>query len=279
MNTPPAVTDRAKGVVAPATASKMFRLGRYLPPPDLAPFLDHYWVVEWDLRGRPAHTQRTLPYPCVHVVFDRARTGIWGLTTGPFDYELKDAGKVCGLRFRPGAFRAFLGRPLHTITDKVLALADVFPWDEAAAQDAVLDTEDDAAMIAAAGALLRTVLPAPDPQVDKIAAILRAVEATPWLTQVEALAAHAHMGVRSLQALFSEYVGVSPKWVIRRFRLHEAADRLASGGDVDLAALAHGLGYFDQAHFTSDFRRLVGKSPGRYRDEARQAASGEGLSG
>jgi AraC-like DNA-binding protein len=270
MNTPPTVTDRPKGVVAPALAGKMFRLGRYLPPPDLAPFLDHYWVVEWDLQDRPAHTQRTLPYPCVHVVFDRARTGIWGLTTGPFDYELKGAGKVCGVRFRPGAFRAFLGRPLHTITDQVLPLSAVFPWDEAAAQDAVLDTPDDAAMIEAAGALLRTNLPAPDPQVDRIAAILRAVESTAGLTQVEELAAAAHMGVRSLQQLFSEYVGVSPKWVIRRFRLHEAADRLAQGADVDLATLAQSLGYFDQAHFTSDFRRLVGKSPGRYREEARR---------
>jgi len=267
----PTVTDRAKGVVSPALAGKMFRLGRYLPPPDLAPFLDHYWIVEWDLQGRPPHTQRTLPYPCVHIVFDRARTGIWGLTTGSFDYELKDAGKVCGLRFRAGAFRAFLGRPLHTITDKVLVLGDVFPWDEGTAQNAVLNTTDDAAMIEAAGALLRSVLPAPDPQVDRIAAILRAVESTPGLTQVEELAAAAQMGVRSLQQLFSEYVGVSPKWVIRRFRLHEAADRLAQGADVDLAALAQGLGYFDQAHFTSDFRRLVGKSPGRYREEARQA--------
>ena len=271
MSTPPTVTDRAKGVVAPALAGKMFRLGRYLPQPDLAPFLDHYWVVEWDLQGRPAHTQRTLPYPCVHIVFDRARTGIWGLTTGSFDYELKDAGKVCGVRFRPGAFRGLLGRPLHTITDKVLALADVFPWDETAAQDAVLDTPDDATMIDAAAALLRPHLPVPDPQVDRIAAVLRAVESTPGLTQVEELAATAQMGVRSLQQLFSDYVGVSPKWVIRRFRLHEAADRLAQGVDVDLAELAQTLGYFDQAHFTSDFRRLVGKSPGRYREEARQA--------
>jgi AraC-like DNA-binding protein len=279
MSTPRPVTDRAKGVVAPALAGKMFRLGRYLPPPDLAAFLDHYWIVEWDLRGRPPYTQRTLPYPCVHVVFDRARTGIWGLTTGAFDYELKGAGKVCGLRFRAGAFRGFLGRPLHTITDQVLALSDVFPWDEAAAQDAVLDTPDDAAMIEAAGALLRTVLPAPDPQVERIAAILRAVESTPGLTQVEELAAHAQMAVRTLQQLFSDYVGVSPKWVIRRFRLHEAADRLAQGTDVDLAALAQALGYFDQAHFTSDFRRLVGKSPGRYREEARHEGGGDRRTG
>jgi AraC-like DNA-binding protein len=60
--------------------------------------------------------------------------------------------------------------------------------------------------------------------------------------------------------------------VIRRFRLHEAADRLASGEDLDLAALALSLGYFDQAHFTSDFRKLVGETPAHYRKRAREAA-------
>ena len=132
------VQDRPKGVVAPAQARRMFRMERYLPPPALAPFLDHVWVVEWDLGDKPPHVQRTLPYPCVHVVFDSARSGVWGVPTGAFDYELKGAGKVCGLRFRAGAFRALLKRPLHTITDQVLALSYVFPWDDAAAQHAVL---------------------------------------------------------------------------------------------------------------------------------------------
>ena len=108
----------------------------------------------------------------------------------------------------------------------------------------------------------------------RIAAILRIVETTPGLTQVAALADQAGLGVRSLQQLFSEYVGVSPKWVIRRFRLHEAADRLAHGTDVDLGALAQDLGYVDQAHFTSDFRRLVGVAPGRYREQVQVEQTG-----
>jgi AraC-like DNA-binding protein len=259
------VQDRPKGVVAPAAARRKFRMERYLPAPELAAFLDHFWIVEWDLGDQPPYVQRTLPYPCVHVVFDRARSGVWGVPSGAFDYELKGAGRVCGLRFRPGAFRALLGRPLHTITDRVLALSEVFPWNDAAAQDEVLAGADDAAMIAAATRLLGPVLPAPDPQVERIAAILRTVEQTPELTQVEQLAAGAGLGVRSLQQLFSDYIGVSPKWVIRRFRLHEAADRLAAGEAPDLAALAQSLGYFDQAHFTSDFRKLVGQPPAQYR--------------
>jgi AraC-like DNA-binding protein len=274
MSRPATVQDRPKGVVAPAQARKMFRMERYLPAPELAGFLDHFWIVEWDLGDQPPHVQRTLPYPCVHLVFDsRVRSGIWGVPSGAFDYELKDAGKVCGLRFRPGAFRAILGRPLHTITDQVLALSEVFPWEDAAAQDAVLGCADDAGMMAAATRLLAPLLPAPDAQVERIGAILRAVESTPGLTQVEDLAVSAGMGVRSLQQLFSEYVGVSPKWVIRRFRLHEAADRLASGEEPDLAALAQRLGYFDQAHFTSDFRKLVGQTPAHYRQRERAAGA------
>src|SRR5438067_6040097 len=172
MNTLTTVAQRAKGVVAPALADKTFRMGRYLPPADLAPFLDHFWIVEWDLRGQPPFVQRTLPYPCVHVVFDAARSGVFGVPTGAFDYELKAQGKVCGLRFRAGAFRAFLGRPVHTITDQVLPQSPVFPWDDAAAMRIVLDGVDDAAMIAAAGSLLRAGPPPLDPEVESIAEIL-----------------------------------------------------------------------------------------------------------
>jgi AraC-like DNA-binding protein len=264
-STPATVQDRPKGVVAPLQACRMFRMERYLPGPELAAFLDHFWVVEWNLTGQPAYVQRTLPYPCVQLVFDHARSGIWGVPSGAFDYKLKGAGKVCGLRFRPGGFRAILGRPLRSILDEVLALSEVFPWDEAAVVPAVLGCLDDAAMIATAGRLLAPHLPAPDPQVERIAAILRMVETTPGLTRVEDLAAGAGMGVRSLQQLFNEYVGVSPKWVIRRFRLHEAVDRLANGEEPDLAGLAQQLGYCDQAHFSSDFRKLVGETPAHYR--------------
>ena len=77
MTVPPplrTVTSRAKGVVDPATAQRKFRLARYEPAPDLAPYLDYHWIVEWDLRGQPDFVQRTLPYPVVNLVFDAELT-------------------------------------------------------------------------------------------------------------------------------------------------------------------------------------------------------------
>ena len=50
----------------------------------------------------------------------------------------------------------------------------------------------------------------------------------------------------------------------------EAADKLSRGEPVHLSELAHALGYFDQAHFTRDFRKLVGRAPAQYRRGADQ---------
>jgi AraC-like DNA-binding protein len=64
--------------------------------------------------------------------------------------------------------------------------------------------------------------------------------------------------------LFAEYVGIGPKWVIRRYRPHEVTTRMAAGAVIDLATLAADLGYADQAHFTRDFTAMFGESPTHY---------------
>lgn len=58
---------------------------------------------------------------------------------------------------------------------------------------------------------------------------------------------------------FAEHVGIGPKWVIRRYRLHEVTERMAAGADLDWAALAAELGYADQAHLARDFKALFGE--------------------
>ncbi|MGL5850453.1 MAG: helix-turn-helix domain-containing protein, partial [Phycicoccus sp.] len=70
---------------------------------------------------------------------------------------------------------------------------------------------------------------------------------------------------RTLQRLFTHYVGVGPKWVLARYRMHDAVADLDAGFDGSLADLAHRYGWYDQAHFTRDFTALVGVTPGEYR--------------
>ena len=266
-----AADDRYKGVVHPGAVGKVFRLERYLPEPDLAPFVEYFWLVAWQLPQGVVHVQRTLPSPCIHVVFDSGRSGVFGVMTGAFEYTLRDSGRVLGTRFRPGAFRGFLGGPVQSITDRELPLSALFDCDDAEAERAVLGAHDDAGTVAAASAILRRAMPPNDPQIDRIGGIFQTIKEHPDVTQVQQLADRLDISVRRLQMLFKDYVGASPKWVIRRNRLLDAADQLANGTDVDLAALAQALGYYDQAHFTTDFEKLVGKPPADYRRSCKES--------
>ena len=81
------------------------------------------------------------------------------------------------------------------------------------------------------------------------------------------------MDARALQRAFRTHVGVSPKWVMQRYRLHEAAERLREEKPPSLAALAAALGYADQAHFARDFKRAVGQTPRAFAALARRYLS------
>jgi AraC-like DNA-binding protein len=52
--------------------------------------------------------------------------------------------------------------------------------------------------------------------------------------------------------------------VIKRYRLHEVAERLAGGEVVDWPDIVLELGYSDQAHFIKDFKANVGRTPAEY---------------
>lgn len=221
--------------------------------------------MAWTLPEGVLHVQRTLPSPCIHVVFDAGRTAVFGVMTGAFEYTLRGSGRVLGLRFRPGAFRGFLRRPVQSATNQELPLSAIFACDDAEAERSVLSAPDDAGMVAAASAIIRTALPSLDPVTERIAAILQTIEHHADITQVQQLADQVGLSVRKLQMLFKDYVGATPKWVIRRNRLLDASDLLAKGSDIDLATLAQQLGYYDQSHFTTDFEKLVGKPPADYR--------------
>lgn len=266
-------SDRpSKGIVDPAGAAQRIRLARYKPSSALAPFVDYHWVVEWNLADRPPETQRTLPYPCAHLVFEAGKTAVYGVVRGAFQRRGAGVGRILGIRFRPGGLRPFLDVPMQRLTGRTMSVTPLVGLTDAEAESMVLDAPGDRGMVAAAEALFHDRLPAADPMIDRIGSIIAIAERAGGPARASELAEHAGMSLRALQRLFGDYVGVPPKWVIARFRLQEAAWRLAQGEELNLSSLAIELGYFDQAHLTRAFTRLVGQSPAEYQLTQRRGA-------
>jgi AraC-like DNA-binding protein len=221
------------------------------PAPDLAGVVDHHWAVSWDYPV--PYRQLVVPYPNVHLTFEGGAATVHGVSSGHQQKLLTGRGRVVGVAFRAGRFRPFLRAPVAGLTDRSVDAREVFGPDLPDALD-VQSVED----------WLRARLPDRDPAAEEAGDIVGEIIRRPATTRVEELALDLGTSTRRLQRLFAEHVGVGPKRVIRRYRLHEVTQRLAAGTAVDWAGLAAQLGYADQGHFVRDFTAMFGESPTRY---------------
>jgi AraC-like DNA-binding protein len=245
-----------------AQAEPRVRLERYVPDEPVAAFVEHYWIVRWDLRDQPPFTSESLPYPSVHLVLEQGHARVQGVPTGKFRQTLRDTGMVFGVKFKPGGLRPFLDGPVAKLTNRTLPAARVLSWADDYAAALRTAPDDDMALVECAAHQLTQHLPEPDPQIAFVCGVVEAVAENRSLVRVEQLVDRFGVSARSLQRVFREYVGASPKWVIQRYRLFEASARLANGEDSLLVASE--LGYFDQAHFIRDFKALIGQPPGAF---------------
>jgi AraC-like DNA-binding protein len=232
---------------------------RWLPNPGLSAWIEHFWSVSWALAEGERFEAATLPHPCVHWTCEAGESAISGPASRRFMRTLRGRGRVFAVKFRPGGFRDWLGGPVHPLTDATRPLAAVLPA-LASGWAALGDPPE----VAEAEAFLLAHRPTPSADLPALHDLLAAIEHDRSITGLEQLTERTGLDRRALQRWFRDMVGVSPKRVIRRYRLLEALDALDGATPGHLAQLALSLGYADQAHFSRDFKATIGIAPGAW---------------
>ncbi|MFE6176006.1 DUF6597 domain-containing transcriptional factor [Streptomyces sp. NPDC056464] len=258
-----------RGIVDPSGLLNHVRFRRHEPAEPLRRYIEWYWLIDWDLPT--PYASHVLPHPAVNLTFQWDEderppyAEVTGVALGLFTRKLTGRGRVCGVKFRPGGFRPYVPKtPVSRWTGRALPAAEVFPGATGEAARAIVAPADDMDRAAALDAFVLALPCAPDPQADLAMSLVQRIRADRTVRRVGDFAESQDMSVRALQRLFSTYVGVSPKWVLLRYRIHEALEQAATHDDVDWATLATELGYADQAHLVRDFTATVGVPPTAY---------------
>jgi AraC-like DNA-binding protein len=259
-----AAVPRSNGLLT-RTGDEPVRIGRVFPGDAASAFVRHYWLPRWTLtEGRTLRPQ-VLEYPTANLVIEPDSALLHRASRGVSGRTLRGSGWAFGMLLRPGVARGWTGASLRSLPAALPAgelavdgLDDLLP----VVRDAMADG-DDAAAVAAVESWLGA-LPAPGAEARLVDEIVATVEEDRELRRVEDLAARFGLGVRHLQRLVAGHIGFGPKWLIQRYRLQEAAAALRSAEPPALATLALDLGYADQAHFSREFRSVIGAPPGAY---------------
>jgi AraC-like DNA-binding protein len=243
---------------------------RYEPEEEFAGFLQRFWIPVWSVPPGREAPQRVLQYPVCLVVVAHDYARFYGVVPGLSTTTLTGDGWAVGLMFAPAAGYLVARTPVAAFTDRFVDLPEVLGEAgvrltgrvrEVMAPDPSSPGAHRAAM-AAVGDALRPFLPV-DEEGDLVNRVVAFVEDHPDVLRVAQVCEEFAMTERTLQRLVHRRLGLTPKWLIQRRRLQEAAERLRDRS-ASLAEVSAVLGYADQPHFSRDFTRVTGTTPGEF---------------
>lgn len=240
------------------------RYYRDKPTKTLQSTIEHFWMVRWDFPKNRPYIAETLPHPSVHLVFEKDGSSIGGPVTGKFKRTLNGKGFVFGVKFLPGAFSAFYKPSIANLANHKVNIESVFGESILQLEHSILRMTRFDAMEKAAESFFTSIPIKHDPRAILAQTIVATIMIERDIVHVRQLLARFNITARSLERLFENYIGVTPKWVIQRYRLHEAVEMIKSNAEISLTKLALDLGYHDQAHFIRDFKALIGITPSHF---------------
>ena len=257
--------ENRRGVLYPQRLPEFHRLS---PSRGLEHAVRWFWIPEWDLPVGVESRQELLPFPASNLVVEPQGVTLNGPATKRSERVLSGSGWAVGSLLRPAAAVALAADlvPLRDNSTRIEA-----PTLHEAVVQAMGDhraAADDRRTAAARllGEWLRERVPSPPAGCEAaLANELERLLADPRITRVDQLPPLLHVSPRTLQRLALRCFGLSPWAMIRRRRLQEGAERLREAPELAIADLAAELGYSDHAHFSRDFKAVLGVTPSGYR--------------
>lgn len=252
----------------------------YVPPRPLSDFVELFWLYD----GMPGSQgrERLLPSGTVEVViglrddtgriYQREReedplTFRGPVVCGPhaeyFAIDSVSTLSVIGIHFKPGGAFPFLGVPPWELQNRHISLDELWGSYAHEVHARVVEARTPEAKIRALEAGLLGRLAQPLERHGAVDFALREF-ARPAMRVVSDVSDQIGMSARRFADRFRDEVGLTPKLYCRIRRFQDVLHTLHHRRDIDLADVALGCGYFDQAHFNHDFRAFSGISPSAY---------------
>lgn len=251
------------------------RSHEYTPCPALRPYVRLYWVLELDEPAEFGPAERISPDGLLELVFhyrtpvacrydgEEFRPQPLGAAVSQTRrfVEIRPAGPsgLLSVRFEPWGACHFLGLPMTEIADRQTPIAELWGAEVEQLQERLAEASGDRARIALVEGFLLAQL-AHHRKVD-VEPLVRTVWRHRGRASVGRLCDELGIGERRLQRTFAAALGTTPKRFARLTRFLNACDVLSARPPAALADVGLACGYYDQSHFTAEFRSFSGMTP------------------
>ena len=169
---------------------------------------------------------------------------------------------IVGVRLHPWAAATVLGATMSALRDRCVPLEDVAPGLATLSGPLVDAATDEARFPLAAATIAAATRERPDPIARRAVELIPEYREAPTVSE---LAQRVGRSVRTMQRLFGEEIGLTPKELLRIVRVQRALALSREEPPLRWVTIAARAGYHDQPHFVREFRELVGCTPTEFR--------------
>jgi AraC-like DNA-binding protein len=253
---------------------------RRVPAPPLDRFVDDIYC----LSGVPHHRRLNVPpMPSAHLMINLSEPvhlydsdqgmspavlcdgWFMGAWSRRFAIEHSAPARVVGVHFKPWGLAPFLEVPLSELQNRTVPADAVWGRSVDRLRDQLAQASSTGDLLQIMERELRSrLISTPLPGFQLVDHVSRRMEASWGAVRVSALTEAAGVSSNHLAAQFKAHVGLTPKRVSRIYRFARVLLAVDARRQVDWAQLAHTAGYFDQAHFSKEFREFTGHTPSSY---------------
>jgi AraC-like DNA-binding protein len=214
--------------------------------------------------------------------YDRRKPKLWterrafisGLQDSAVLVEGTGPGGGIQVNFTALGARLFLARPLKEFTNQTINLDDVFNAFANRLEAQLFDARSWEGKFALLDREILQRLNRARHPVPAVSWAWQRLSSTAGRAKISDLVQKIGWSERYFSRQFEEQIGLTPKVLGRILRFHRAVRTLTRPAEVRLAELALDCGYYDQAHFTHDFREFSGITPSELMASRRPGGSG-----
>lgn len=187
-----------------------------------------------------------------------------GFQLKPRHVESYGHSKMIVVQFKTiGAF-AFFKEPLHHFTNEYILLDDIekYKAEDTWEQLQACTTFEEMFRITEKF-LYQNIVGYASTDLRVVSAI-KVIAQTKNKTTIDKICDDIGVSRKHLNHLFKEFLGVSPKTLITLYRFQNVLRELSKSNPDSLTSFAYDMEYFDQSHFSNEFKAYSGLKPSQY---------------
>ena len=246
--------------------------------------LDRFIDDIYCLTGIPRHRRLNVPpMPSAHLLINLAGpirlydsdpavppavfTDGWymGVWTRRYVIEYQTPVRLVGVHFKPWGISPFVDLPSTELRNRCVPVDAVWERSLDRIRDRIAGATSTSEILQILEDEMRSrLVPAPSRGLELVNHTARRLEAAWGAVSVGALTDGAGVSGNHLATQFKSHIGVTPKRVARIYRFARLILSVDARHPVDWSELAQAAGYFDQAHFSKEFKDFTGHTPTAY---------------